>query len=122
MAKAAPSGTRDTLITMQRIVEGGVAPSGFPIEETADEITVRAARNDLTNSGWSRERYTGDQVSARMETEWTLPYLAAYDPALVDVCALFRLVCDGRTHDIVIASTIEPRRSGVLLTTTVRVG
>ncbi len=120
MAKAAPSGTRDKLVTLQRIA-AAVATSGMPVEGTGTTFQLWAARNDLTNSGWSRERNAGDQVSARLETEWALPYRADLDPELVDVCAAFRLVYQGRTHDVVIASLIG-RKAGILLTTTVRTG
>lgn len=119
VAQPAPAGTRDKLVTLQRITEGD--DSGFPVDVPGTEYPMWAARNDLTNSGWSRERNAGAQVAARLETEWSLPYRAEIDPELVDVCQAFRLVYQGRTHDIVIASLIG-RKNGILLTTTVRVG
>lgn len=113
-------GERDKPITLQRVTDA-VASSGFPTETTAVTIKLFAAKRDLTNSGWSRERFTGDQVSARMETEWDLPYRSDIDPEKVDVAKTFRLVYQGRTHDIVIAS-LKERKGGILLTTTVRTG
>ena len=119
MATRAAAGTRDKYITLQRITE--TDDGGFPTDTTGTEYRMFASRNDLTNSGWSRERNAGAQVSARLETEWVIPYRSELDPETVDVCKAFRLVYGGRTHDIVIAAPIG-RKADILLTTTVRTG
>ncbi len=121
MATRAAAGVRNKLVTMQQLGDAVASTSGFPTETVAASYDLWAARNDLTNSGWSRERNAGNQVSARLETEWVLPYRAEIDPELVDVCKVFRLVYQGRTHDIVIASLIGQKHA-VLVTTTVRTG
>ena len=120
-ARPAPAGTREALVTLQQVAETP-APSGMPVKTpTGVEYSLWASRNDLTSSGWSRERVVSDQVSARLETEWRLPYRPEIDPSLVDVPSTFQMLYLGRAHDIVIASVIG-RNDGVLLTTTVRVG
>lgn len=121
MAKPASAGTRDRLVTMQKLGDAQAAMSGLPKQVVVSTFTMWAARTDLDNSGWSRERSLGNQLSARMETEWSMAYRADLDPELVDVAKAFRLVYEGREHDIVIATQIG-RRQGIKLTTTVRVG
>lgn len=121
MAKPASAGTRDRLVTLQKLGDSRTAVSGLAKQVVVSSFTMWANRNDLTNSGWSRERSLGNQLSARMETEWTMAYRADLDPELVDVAKSFRLVYQGREHDIVIASQIG-RRQGIVLTTTARVG
>jgi hypothetical protein len=115
VATQAPSGTRDKQVTLQKIAAG--SDGGFPTDTPGVEYRFFASKKDLSG----QERTTGAQVSARMETEWIVPYRAEVDPELVDVCQLFRLVYLGRTHDIVIAS-LTSRKGDIKLTTTVRVG
>lgn len=116
MVERASAGKRDRYVTLQRVVAG--SDKGLPIDVAGAEFKIFAARNDLMGS---RERMSGAQVSAGLETEWTLPYLAELDPETVDVVQAFRLIYGGRTHDIKFAAMIG-RKNGILLTTTVRVG
>lgn len=46
------------------------------------------------------ERFTANQVSARAEVHWVMPYQQTMDPELVDVPKHRRLLYEGRTHDI----------------------
>jgi len=120
MATPAPAGKRDKRITLQKLMEQN-DESGFPqMVPSGVTIGVLAARNDLTNSGWSRERNAADQTSARLETEWKLPYLPACEP-IGSMTKWYRLVDDqGVVCDIVIAAEIG-RRHGIVLTTTAKV-
>lgn len=120
MAKPASAGTRDKYVTLRKLVEQKDG-TGFPrMAPSGVNYRVWAAREDLVNSGWSRERMAADQTAARMETQWTLPYLPVCEP-IGSMTKLFDLVDEkGIASDIVIASEIG-RREGISVTTTAKV-
>lgn len=117
MAGPASAGTRDHYVTIQGITERP-ALSGVPVKTlTGVSLSLYAAKRDLS----ARERFAGDQVSARADQQWDLPYLPAIDPEQVDVASAFQLVYLGRTYDIIGAELIG-RRNGVRVMTMARVG
>jgi head-tail adaptor len=110
------AGQRDRLITVEQMVDA-VGPSSFPIETWTPLVTVQAAQ-DVDGGD---ETFTADQVTGTASVRWTLPYLAACDPDLVDVVKLRRLVASGRVYDITAAAQIG-RRQGLELQTRAKVG
>lgn len=110
MTTRVSSGQRDREVVVQALTES-IASSGFPIESWATLRTVKAQKLDMTDNRW-RERFISNQNSAPADTRWSLPYSADYDPELVDVSKVRRLVYRGRTYDI-IAALMVGRREGV---------
>lgn len=110
-------GERDYIVTIQKVTDSIDVSSGEPVETWSTLVTMPAARFD--QQGYEREK--ADQLSARFDVRWEINYRLDMDPDLVDVPKARRLVCNGRTHDIVQASVIG-RREGVELLTIARVG
>lgn len=98
---AAPAGERDRLVTIQALTESS-GTSGFPVEAFADAEEVWMLKADMSGS----ERFRADQLSARYDTRWEMPYLESMDPEIVDVTKVRRLKYQGRFFDIVTALTI----------------
>lgn len=110
------AGQRDRTITVEQMV-GAVGPSSFPTETWTPLVTVQAAQD--VDAG--EETFTADHVTGTASVRWTLPYLAACDPELVDVVKVRRLVASGRIYDITAAAQIG-RRQGLELLTRAQVG
>jgi len=111
------AGQRDHLVTIEAVTDG-VDSEGAPTETwTTLVANMPAARYGV--QGW--ERFNADQISARHDARWELNYRLDMDPDLVDVPKARRLVCRGRTHDIVSASIIG-RKAGLELLTIAKVG
>ena len=112
------AGERDWIVTIEQVTDSTDASSGEPIETwTTLVASMPAAKFDL--QGYERQQV--NQLSARYDTRWELNYRLDMDPDLVDVARTRRLVCRGRTHDIVAASMIG-RREGIELHTLAKVG
>lgn len=112
----AASGARDRLVTIQAMA-ASVGSSGFPVETWTDLSAVWASRMDARGG----ERYRADQLSAPFDTRWEVPYSAEWDPELVEVPKVRRLVHEGRAHDIVWAEQMG-RKQGIALMTLARQG
>lgn len=111
-------GERDYIITIEQATDSADASSGEPIETwTTLEANMPAGKYDL--QGYERQQV--NQLSARYDTRWEINYRLDMDPDLVDVPKTRRIVCRGRTHDIVAASMIG-RREGIELQTIAKVG
>lgn len=116
--RRASAGQRDHLIAMVKQVDSVASGSGYTKKTDSTRYEFFAERIDM----WSQERVVGGpQVSARMETQWKMPFRDEIDPETVDVPGSFKLVQGSRTHDIIGAQRIG-RKVGVLITTTSRVG
>lgn len=114
-------GERDRPVTIQQLTDS-VAGSGLPKETWTTLVHLAWMRKtDVTGTMASRERFTADQLSARLETEWEMAYRADMDPELVDVAKTRRLSYQGRIYDITAASQIG-RRDGIWLRTLAKVG
>jgi SPP1 family predicted phage head-tail adaptor len=109
----AASGARDRLVTIQALTEGK-GDSNFPVDTWEDLAEVWAHKEDAS----ARERFsfTANQETAPYDTRWTIPFMDAMDPELVNVRKARRLIVKGRVHDIVGATEIG-RREGLELQT-----
>lgn len=112
-----PSGKRNRLITIEQVADS-VDSSGFPVETWTPLAVVWAA---LTPES-GQERYAGNQLTAPFETRWDVPYKADWDPELVDVCKVRRLVYEGRAYDIRHAERTGMKREDVVFVTLARQG
>src|SRR5688572_13572459 len=112
----ASSGQRDRLVTIQQITQSA-GSSGFPVETWTDLETVWMSKRERV----SQEEFQAHQLSAPVETRWEAPYAADWDPDLVDVPKVRRLVYQGRTYDIRHAEHVE-RELGVAFLTLARHG
>lgn len=110
------AGLRDRSVTIEQVADS-TGGSGFPVETWTTLTTVLARREDASG----RERFTEGQLTAPFDARWELPYSADWDPELVSVAKVRRLVHRGRIHDIV-HSEIIGRRRGVLVLTLARQG
>jgi SPP1 family predicted phage head-tail adaptor len=110
------SGSRDRRVTIQRVTQVA-SESGFPKDSVESSFTVFASREDITGV----ERFEAQQLSARADTRWQLPYRPDMDPELVDVPKARRLVYRGRTYDIVAASVLGTK-TAIELVTLAKVG
>ena len=111
------AGKRDQLVTIEEVTDD-VDGEGAPIETwTTLVANMPAARYEL--QGW--ERLKADQMSARYDARWEMNYRIDMDPDLVDVPKARRIVCRGRTHDIV-ACRIVGRKAGIEVETIAKVG
>lgn len=98
-------------VTVQEGTDG-VDGGGAPAQTWADLDTVMMARQ----AGVGGEAFRGEQLSAAVQTVWTLRYWSEVDPDLVDVPKTRRLVYQGRIYDIVSADVMD-RRVGIVLRT-----
>lgn len=108
------AGDRDRRVRIQQRTVT-VDASNFPIEGWTTLADVWMSKGDVQG----RERFIADQIAAKADGAWEMPYRADMDPELVDVPADRRLqypIGTGRTYDIVSAQSIN-RRDGVALTT-----
>lgn len=116
-------GERDYIITIEQVTDSVDGSSGEPLETwTTLEANMPAGKYDLQGydlQGYERQQV--NQLSARYDTRWEINYRLDMDPDLVDVPKTRRIVCRGRTHDIVAASMIG-RREGIELQTIAKVG
>lgn len=110
------TGQRDTLITIERVVQG-VGDSGFPSERPGAALQVWAKREYVTLT----ERNLSGQLTASSVIRWEIPYLADMDPDLVPVPKERWIVYQNRRYDIQ-AAELLPRNQGkgIILTTLVR--
>jgi head-tail adaptor len=111
-------GERDRQITVQRLTET-TGTSGFPVEDwtTLTPLTFFASRQDLTSS----ERVRMDQLSAKADARWEIPYHADMDPDLLSIPKVRRVIYKSRVHDITGASIIG-RNEGIELLTLQKAG
>jgi head-tail adaptor len=110
------SGERDRRVTLRRVTQS-VGASGFPVDTDGTSVTMWASRADMG----ARERFLVEQISAAADTRWEVNYRPDLDPELVDVPRTWKLLANGRVHDIVAASVIG-RREGIELLTLAKVG
>lgn len=92
------SGCRTRFVTIQQLTE--TAPDGFPIE-TWTALGSKTWMELTAMSG--AERFGANQLSAKVDAHWIMPYQPNMDPELVDVPKKRRLLVFGRVHDIVSA-------------------
>lgn len=111
--KDAAAGARDRLVTIQTLTASKGA-SNYPVESWEALADVWMHKSDIS----ARERFsfTSNQTSAPYDTRWTMTWMDAMDPELVDVRKERRLVVKGRVHDIVGAMEIG-RKAGIELQT-----
>jgi SPP1 family predicted phage head-tail adaptor len=109
-------GLRNRKVTIQQAADS-VATTGFPVETWTTLADVWMSREDMT----MRERSMADQLSAKADSRWQMPYRSDMDPELLDIPKVRRLSYQGRLYDIVSASLIG-QRAGVELTTLAKVG
>jgi hypothetical protein len=97
-----PSGKRDKLVTIQsRPTADAVDSSGAPVENFTDMLPkVWMAKKVVSEGERFAENFTANQLSARVFTEWNMPYQSTMDPDALDVPKLRRLVYQGRVYDI----------------------
>jgi hypothetical protein len=110
------AGQRDCLVTIEGATFGEATRSGKPKPEWRELPPAVQMRRKTQPRDRSAERMVGDQVSARIYTDWSMPYRADMDPDRVDVQKLRRLVYGGRRYDI-ISGDHEVRGRSLLLTT-----
>lgn len=109
----ASAGCRDRQVTIQqRPVADATATSGFPKDDWTTLATAFMEKIDVSGS----EAFRAQQLAAKYDTRWKMPYRADMDPDLLDVPKLRRLLFQGRTFDIVAATQIG-RKRGIELTT-----
>lgn len=107
-----PSGRRDRLVTIQRLVETRDPVSKAVTSTWVDHDTAFMAKVPLSG----RERFASNQISASGDDEWDLAHREDMDPDAVNVAKDYRLVYSGRVHDITHAEAQGMRR-GIRLTT-----
>lgn len=95
------AGLRDKFVTVQ--ARTTVAAPGYPTATWSAIGAFWMSREEQIDRN-SDERFTGGQESAYQTMIWHLPYRADMDPDLVDVPATRRLLYQGRTYDIQIAT------------------
>lgn len=106
-------GHRDRRVLIQQRSAQAVDAAGAPIDGTWTTLATEwMAREDVTG----RERLIADQLAARYDTRWLMPYRDDMDPEIEDIPTTRRLVYHGRAYDIVAASLVN-RHEGVELMT-----
>lgn len=89
-----------------------VDTSGTPVENFTDMLPkVWMAKKVVSEGERFAERFAANQLSARVWTEWNMPYQANMDPDAIDVPKLRRLVYQGRVYDIASAH-LDPTYEG----------
>lgn len=116
-SKMLEAGERDKPVTIEQLVET-VDASGSPTGtwSTLEQVEWMSRR---TLSG--TERIAAIQVSAPVDTLWTLAYREDMDPDLLDVPKLRRLRYENRTFNIRFAQTLD-YKAGIQLTTVSKSG
>lgn len=114
------SGRRNVSVTVQRrtVTTGD---SEAPIETWSTLRTVMVSKEDLPMND-SRESFKGNQLAARMETAFGLPYNRDMDPDLVDVAAERRIKHGSRVYDITRATPERDGGKGIIVYTIASVG
>lgn len=106
------SGQRDHEVRIEQLA-ASVGSTRYPVETWTTLVAVEwMARSEMR----ANERFVAKQESAVTETTWEMEYRADMDPDLVNVPGTRRLVCLGRTYNIIAATTIGPKRGIELLT------
>lgn len=101
------AGSRTLGVRVETMTET-TGPSGAPIETWATLYpTTYMERIDLT----ATERLVSQQIEAKFDTRWRLPYQRTMDPDLVDVTKYRRLVYGDRVHDITSARVVGHKRA-----------
>jgi hypothetical protein len=93
-----------------------VDDSGAPLDTGWTTLQYAQMGRVDRRSDRGGETVRGDQLSALMSSRWTMRYLAAMDPDLVDVQKTRRLVYNGRAYDIVDVEVLD-RQVGLVLRT-----
>jgi len=101
------SGLRDKLVTIEQMTKSKGA-SGFPVETWTTLRTAYMSKLDVR----ADERFTANQTSAAIETQWHTDYATDIDPDVVNVQTKRRLVWSGRTYDI-LSGAIIGNKQGV---------
>jgi|SRR5262245_4171782 len=95
-----PTGTRrQKVVVEQRTSSGG---GGFPVDVWVPLMTMWSEKVDLLG----QEAWRADQMTARYDTRFIVPYAPALDPEIVDVPATHRLQYRGQTYDITTAQIV----------------
>ena len=110
-AAVGAAGARNRLVTVQQLTES-IGASGRPVETWTSLAKVWMERMDMTGA----ERFRADQLSARYDTRWRMPYRSDMDPETVNVPKKRRLLYQGRIYDIVTAMPIGLHDTVELLT------
>lgn len=105
------SGARDRRVTIQQMTQSA-GSSNFPVETWTDLTTVDMHKDERVR----QEEFTANHLSAPFETRWEAPYSSDWDPDLVDVPKVRRLLYEGRTYDIRHAEQLGRRRGVAFLT------
>lgn len=104
-------GERDRRVTIQRKA-ASTATTGFPVETWTTLANVWMSQAPVRGM----EQFAANQLSAKVDMRWEMPYRPDMDPDIVDVPNERRLLFRGRAYDIVSASMIG-LKAGVELTT-----
>lgn len=109
----AAAGKRTHYVTIQsQPTADAVDESGAPVENFTDMLPkVWMAKKVVSEGERFAENYAANQLSARVFTEWNMPYQANMDPDQLDVPKLRRLVWQGRVYDITSAH-LDPSHEG----------
>jgi len=101
--KRTAAGQRDKLVTIQQMTLS--TSTGFPVETWTTLRTAWMGRLDVR----ADERFTSNQHSSAMETNWYCDFASDMDPDTVDVSKVRRLLFKGRTYDILSAVSLDGR-------------
>lgn len=108
-------GERDRAVAIYQLVESR-ASSGMP-KESWTVLVSRVWMRILDEKG--TERFTGEQLAPKLETQFEMGYRSDMDPETVNVPKRRRLSYQGRIYDITSASMIG-RREGIEMLTIAR--
>ena len=95
------AGARNRLVTIQQMTVSK-GDSGRPVETWSTLTTAWMERIDLGGN----ERFRADQLSAKYDSRWRMPYQSDMDPDVVNVPKKRRLLYKERVYDIVTALPI----------------
>lgn len=105
------AGQRDKWVAIEQ-QPADPAGGGYPVENWTPLTSAFMSRLDVRGD----ERFSANQDSAQVETQWEMPFRSDMDPEVIDVAATRRLVFRGRIYNILSASAIERRRGITLIT------
>lgn len=114
------SGRRDTLITMQQLVETA-GDSGEPVESWTTLCTLWASMETVDAPERFTEGVVMNQVSARAWIKFTTNYRTDCDPHSISVPKTRRVTYLDRVYDIAAAALIG-RKRGIEFLTLSKVG
>lgn len=110
-----PSGKRDKKVRIEQLTAPDAAgTAGEPVEAWTRLTDVFMEKVDTTGE----EAFRADQLSARYDTRWVMPYLMSMDPDTVDVPKTRRLLFKGRYYDITNAALIGSNAGIEIMTLT----